>query len=165
MLGSLACKMDLARGILDEEGDLSSLTLKRGRQEMLKRLEQVLMHPVKTTPPPPPIPADPAAAFCESVRQRLPQHMLRCDETWLPGATEPTLLLVLQDGAKEQGPALAELLRSSLWHGTRPALHVIDAATWHAMQAMQKAGLIQIQTRTARTLAFVPEPIPAPAIV
>jgi hypothetical protein len=102
MLGSLAHKQDLAHGVLDGEGDLQNVPLKRGRQDLLKRLEQVLspLSPRSGTACPPktwrrraepfrsdaaPQPAsDPAAAFAATARARLTDRLLRCEELWSP---------------------------------------------------------------------------------
>ena len=102
MLASLANKQELAHGVLDGEGDLKNVTLKRGRQDLLKRLEQALapaapaprggtaepfrsVVPLTPASPPPPA-SDPAAAFAATVRQRLAARLVRCEEIWLPTA-------------------------------------------------------------------------------
>ena len=77
MLGSLANKQELAHGVLDGVGDLAQVKLKRGRQDLLKRLEQALSTSVplpasaSEVAVPPPVPAsDPGAAFAATARRR-----------------------------------------------------------------------------------------------
>jgi SNF2 family DNA or RNA helicase len=160
MLGSLANKQELAHGVLDGVGDLAQVKLKRGRQDLLKRLEQVLAplpiadQEVGSRPPAgPPLPsADPAATFAENLRQRFGPRVLRCDETWLPGSDTPILLAVVQGSASEQKPQLESVLAGTPWRGPRPPLHVLDAATWEAMQALAGTGLLTLHARVTRPL-------------
>ena len=155
MLGSLAHKQELAHGVLDGVGDLTQVKLKRGRQDLLKRLEQVLAA-VPTAPDgaaAPPAPAsDPAAAFAASVRQRLGTRVLRCEETWLPGSDTPVLVSVVQGAVAEQRPHLERLLAETPWRGPRPPLHVLDVASWDAVQALAGAGLLTLHARVTRPL-------------
>lgn len=159
MLGSLASKQELAQGVLDGVGDLTQVKLKRGRQDLLKRLEQV-MAPVSapaegtaagTVASPTPA-GDPAAAFAATVRQRLGPRVVRCDETWLPGSDTSVLVTVVQGGAVEQRPQIAALLAETPWRGPRPAVHVIDAASWEALQALAGAGVLTFNARVTRPL-------------
>ncbi len=154
MLGSLATKQELAHGVLDGVGDLKQVKLKRGRQDLLRRLEQVLVPaaPQGGTPQPPLPPSDPAAAFAATVRQRLGTRVVRCDETWLPGSDAPVLVAVVQDGVAEQRPQLEALLAESAWRGPRPPLHVIDASAWAALEALAGAGLLTFHARVTRPL-------------
>ena len=149
MLGSLANKQELAHGVLDGEGDLSTVTLKRGRQDLLKRLEQALAPATQSNPigysspaavPPPQPASDPAAAFAATVRARLADRLVRCDEVWSPTDTVaerrsrfdpssappapevPTLLCVVKTDATAARPVLEALLAETPWRGDRPTL-------------------------------------------
>jgi SNF2 family DNA or RNA helicase len=159
MLGSLANKQELAHGVLDGIGDLTQVKLKRGRQDLLKRLEQVLSTPATPpatavhTPAPPAMPAsDPAAAFAATARQRLGPHVVRCDETWLPDSDAPVLLAVVQGAAAEQRPHLEALLADTPWRGPHPPLHVLDAVAWETLQSLAAAGLLTLHARATRPL-------------
>ncbi|MFA6288572.1 MAG: C-terminal helicase domain-containing protein, partial [Opitutaceae bacterium] len=197
MLGSLANKQELAHGVLDGEGDLSKVTLKRGRQDLLKRLEQALAPNAQSNPigysssvaAPPSQPAsDPAAAFAATVRSRLADRLVRCDEVWLPAnsASErsgererpdalarspdtPTLLCVVKTDATAARPVLETLLADTPWRGDRPALQVIDESTWTAIEQLRAAGLLTLDARITRDLltadpATPPIPPPAPPL-
>ncbi len=185
MLGSLANKQELAHGVLDGTGDLSKITLKRGRQDLLKRLEQALSPTTQSNPigysspaaAPSPQPAsDPAAAFAATVRARLANRLVRCDEVWLPAppadskgpapAPEvPTLLCVVKTAAAEARPILAALLAETPWRGERPALQVIDETTWTAIEHLAAAGLLQLTPRATRPLLDAdPATPPAPPV-
>ena len=190
MLASLANKQELAHGVLDGEGDLSTVTLKRGRQDLLKRLEQTLAKspsPAPGTPSPssasalPPQPAaDPAAAFAATVRQRLAARLVRCDEIWLPSDTvaerrsrfDPTsaapapeastLLCVVQSDAASARPVLEALLADTPWRGERPPLQIIDESAWAAIEQLRAAGLLTLDARATRDL-LSSDPAAAPA--
>ena len=160
MLGSLANKQELAQGVLDGVGDLTQVKLKRGRQDLLKRLEQALA----TTAAPAvaatthtsaavPLPSsDPAATFAAVVRARLGDRVVRCEETWLPGSDEPVLFAVVQGAAVEQRPQLEALLNDTPWRGPRPPLHVLDAAAWETLQALAASGVLTLNARATRSL-------------
>ncbi|MSU50618.1 MAG: hypothetical protein EXS37_16280 [Opitutus sp.] len=162
MLGSLANKQELAQGVLDGVGDLSQVKLKRGRQDLLKRLEQALAVSTGAAPdarvsivhtPAAAVPSsDPAVAFATAARQRLGPQVVRCDETWLPGAESPVLVAVVQGSAAEQRPHLDALLNATPWRGPRPPLHVLDVAAWDALQSLAAAGLITLHARVTRPL-------------
>ena len=156
MLGSLANKQELASGVLDGIGDLTKVTLKRGRQELLKRLEQVLAITSPATVPAVPLPPmpsfDPAATFAAAAGKKFGARLTRVDETWLPGAETPVLIAVVQGSAAEQRPPLAALLADTLWRGPRPELHVLDTAAWETMQALAAAGLLTLHARITRPL-------------
>lgn len=166
MLGSLANKQELASGVLDGIGDLTKVTLRRGRQELLKRLEQALAFTAATTTPAVPLPpvpsSDPAATFAASAGQHYGTRLMRVDETWLPGADTPVLLAVVQGNAAEQRPHLETLLADTLWRGPRPPLHVLDVTAWETMQALAAAGLITLHARITRPL-LEPKENAAPA--
>jgi hypothetical protein len=160
MLGSLANKQELARGVLDGLGDLTQVKLKRGRQELLKRLEQALAAtsvPAATTVVPaharPAEPSsDPAAAFAAAARQRFGSRLTRCEETWLAGSDEPVIIAIVQGSAAEQKPVLDALLNDTPWRGSRPPLHVLDASAWETLQSLARAGLLTLHARAVRPL-------------
>lgn len=160
MLASLANKQELAQGVLDGVGDLTQVKLKRGRQDLLKRLEQALAQTsgaaaalATHSHAAPPVPSsDPASAFATAARQRLGPRIVRCDETWLPGSDLPVLLTVVQGSASEQRPHLDALLNETPWRGPRPPLHVLDHAAWETLQALAASGVLTLHARATRPL-------------
>lgn len=152
MLGSLANKMELAQGVLDGTGDLTTIKLKGGGQAMLKRLEQIMAAVPAGAPRPPAPPTDPAADFASRVRRELGDRLVHCDETWLPGSDHPVLLTVLRDSASTMRPAVEAAFRDTRWNGEKPALHLLDTATWDALRQLAAAGLISIHSRATRPL-------------
>ena len=125
MLASLANKQDLARGVLDGLGDLAQVKLKRGRQELLRRLEQALAAtaaPPATGPAAAPAPtpaADPAAAFAAAMEPapRAAGCALRRDPS--AGSDTPVLVVLVGSSAAEQRPLLEAALNDTPWPGPR----------------------------------------------
>lgn len=173
MLGSLANKQELAHGVLDGIGDLTQVKLKRGRQDLLKRLEQSLAltpesaaaapgtHTLASSRTPS---SDPAATFAATVRQRLGPRLVRCEEFWLPGSEIPVLLAVVQGPAAEQRPQLEALFEETPWRGPRPPLHILDAAAWDTLQSLAAGGLLALHARASRSLLDVDGSPPPPAL-
>jgi hypothetical protein len=149
--------------VLDGVGDLTKVKLKRGRQDLLKRLEQVLVTSAADTLPggappihsatAPPVPSsDPAAAFAAAVRHRLGSRLVRCDELWLSDSNTPVVVAVVEGSAAEQRVHLEALLADTPWRASRPPLHVLDTAAWEAMQSLAAAGLLTLHARATRPL-------------
>ena len=152
MLSSLSHKMELAQGVLDGTGDLSKITLKSGGQAFLKRLEQVMSSvPTDGTSVKPP-PSDPAAHFASQAKKALGNRLSLCDETWIPGSATPLIMAVLQDSAAADRPAVEKLFRETEWRGEKPALQILDASTWQALESLAAAGMISIHSRATRPL-------------
>ncbi|HEY5706815.1 MAG TPA: DEAD/DEAH box helicase [Terrimicrobiaceae bacterium] len=154
MLGSLANKIELAQGVLDGIGDLRGIKLKRGRQELLKRLEQVManVESVRSGGSERVVVSDPAAAFARRARERLGDRLAHCDEMCLPGSDVPVLLAVIRGPLDGQRPLIEETFRDTAWRGDKPALHILDTAAWDALQRLASAGMITIHVRATRPL-------------
>ncbi len=152
MLSTLAQKKELAEGVLDGYGDLKKMTLKSGRQVFLKRLEQVMAEAPGGQPSKPAPPTDPAAHFAAEAKARLGPRLAHCQETWIPGSDTPVLITVLQNAVGQEKPLLEQLFQATPWKNDAPALQVIDAATWDALQSLSATGMISIHTRATRPL-------------
>ncbi len=152
MLATLAQKRELADGLLDGFGDLDKVTLKRGGQVFLKRLEQVMFKAPGRQPPKPAPPTDPAAHFAAEAKARFGPRLAHCQETWIPGSDTPVLITVLKNAVGQEKPLLEQLFQATPWKNDAPALQVIDAATWDALQNLSATGMISIHTRATRTL-------------
>ncbi len=154
MLGSLANKMELAQGVLDGVGDLGNVKLKRGRQELLKRLEQIMVSVqfVQSGGSERSAVSDPAAAFARRARERLGDRLAHCDETWLPGSDVPMLVAVVRGSLDGQRPLIEEAFRDTAWCGDKPALQILDTVTWDALRQLVSAGMITIRSRATRPL-------------
>lgn len=178
MLASLAAKQDLSDGVLDGRGDLTQLKVKRGRDALLQRIQQVLgaspegRASCRGASPTPIAPADPALVFAEAARARLGARLLRCEETFpvapaapvprgpgfvplpLPAAVPPVLLAVVSGSAQEIRPHLEALLADTAWpqSSVRPTLQVVDQATWSALELLASTGMITLHARASRPL-------------
>jgi hypothetical protein len=161
MLGSLASKMDLARGVLDGDGRLDDIKLKSGRQALLSRLEQVMAPPARSVRSGV---CDPAAAFAARARERIGGHLAHCEESWLPGSEAPVLLAIVRGPAERHRPLIEEIFRDTPWSGARPALQILEAAAWDALQSLAAAGMITIHARTTRALLSAEGQAPPPPL-
>lgn len=155
MLATLASKQELAQGVLDGIGDLSTVQLKRGRDAMLAKLEQV-MSPVWASTSgsqqaPPLLALDPAQSFASDARARLGSVLVSCDEAFLEGP-KAVLLAVVREGAKSHMPALLAALATTPWRGEKPSIQVMDESTYEMLQQLAKAGVITINSRALRPL-------------
>ncbi len=155
MLATLDNKMNLAEGVLDGSDDaLSKTKLKRGREANLARLKQFLGTPSGKKPVAKAPPADPAVHFADRAKDALGDALVHCQEAMLPDQSEPVLLTVLRDPSRR--PAVEELHRETDWRGGVPKLHVLDPATWTAIQQLADSGLLTLNTRATRHLAGDP---------
>jgi hypothetical protein len=161
MLASLSQKMELAQGVLDGTGDLTTIKLRSGRQAFLTRLAQVMSSvPTEGAPAKAP-PADPAAHFAARAKVVLGNRLAQCDETWVPGSPTPVLIVVLPD--RTDHPRVEALFDETEWHGDKPTLQILDASTWQALENLAAAGMISIHTRATRPLLPVEgQPAPPP---
>ena len=162
MLESLSNKMDLAKGVLDGDGDLKTIKLKGGRQALLARLEQILIKSPPQTVPTQTI-SDPPAHFAKQVKDRFGDRFTHCEETWLPGSDTPILLAVVRDDIQNLRPGIEELFESQPWRGNKPSLQILDTPAWDALRNLAAAGLITIHSRATRPL--IPDngsPLPPP---
>lgn len=161
MLGTLATKASLAEGVLDgSEKALSAARLKRGREAMMQRLHQILTDQPAATPPPPAPPSDPPLAFARRAAAALAGALVHCQEAHLAGHDTSVLLAVLRH--PDRRPALEALHRQTDWRDNPPALHVVDEATWAALQQLAASGLVTFNTRATRTLDGSTPPLPPP---
>ena len=159
MLETLSSKMTLAEGVLDgTEKSLREAKLKRGADANLARLKQILAIVPEGKPAPAPPPADPTLAFAQRAAAALGNQLLHCQEAILPGQSSPVVLAVLR--STDRQPALESLHRETDWRGNTPALHVIDQATWSAIQQLVATGLLTLNTRATRPLTGDAPPAP-----
>ena len=153
MLASLAQKTELSAGVLDGVGDLDRMTLKRGRQAFLKRLEQVMARvPAGERPAPAAPPSDPAAHFARTARERLGPRLAACREHFVPDTDTPVLTAIVQNPTGREKPLLQNLFDGIEWRGDKPALHVIDITTWETLRQLADSGLATLHARGTRVL-------------
>ncbi len=175
MLDTIAAKQGLAEGVLDGVGNLSEVSLRRGGQTFLKRLEQALMpgakHAEKTQAAPPP-PADIPLALARRFASELGPTLVSCEERF-PAEGDQSILLVVVDGDSNSLSSRVrniadKLLSSSDSNGAQPsdlAIEVIDRASLEALKRLEAAGLVKSTIRASRPLdaTEVDEPPPLSA--
>ena len=159
MLAGLAQKTELSGGVLDGVGDLDRVTLRRGRQAFLKRLEQVLSPgsagaPATASAPP----SDPAAHFARTAGERLGPRLAACRESFLPDSDTSVVTAVVRNPTGQEKPLLRDLFEQTPWRGDKPVLHVVDAATWETLQQLAETGMVTINARGARALLDETDP-------
>jgi len=151
MLATLAGKMALAQGVLDD-GGLDTMDLRGARDSFFRRLEQILApeqvgqgKPVEV----PRTPADPSLALAQSAALALGPLLWKCEER-RPGPDRvPVCLMVV-----ERDPAAArDRLRQVIGDAAeRRVIEVMDRAAYESLQRLAVAGLIQFQTDGVREL-------------
>jgi hypothetical protein len=162
MLETLAHKQGLADGVLDGIGELSEIKLKKGGQSFLSRLEQTLEIGKVSGPgrggggndsPP-----DPAIAFATKLHRALGDQLIHCEEHF-PAGDAPSKLYIVTLGL---GPVTMEAVHDQLkkcypQFSSDPAwleenVILMNTASHEAILKLQRAGLIQTNTRAKRDL-------------
>ncbi len=172
MLGTLAAKRELAQGVLDMEGDLDEITMKRGSQAFVDKLEQVLttaatLKKDSAKPARPKVPSDPCLAFGQGCLGDLGDNLMRAEEHF-PQSDDlsNTFVVVVNDlTANAEQQVRTHFERSLGDQHEESALQIMDRATADAIAQLQKAGVIQMTTRAVRPLTVMPgsEPDATPA--
>jgi hypothetical protein len=159
MLGTLADKMALSKGVLELSGDLKEIKLRSGRQAMLAKLEQIMAAPTvaSAAAAPQPLPADRALGFCHKARALLGPELVRCEERYPKEGVHSVLVAVVDKDAVRWSEQLArvhdELFGAGKSDPLAPVqLEVVDRATFEAIARLEAAGLISSTTRTIRAL-------------
>jgi hypothetical protein len=163
MLDTLASKQALADGLLDRQGDVTTLSYRSGRQAFFTKLEQLGLTPgqlpasAKSHPTPtrPRLPTDRAAALASIFKERLGAGLLRFEERYPQTQPVPVLYAVVQDNAARWREELARV-HTEYFADQGPEaqtrLEIVDRATDEALQRMMDAGLITRTIRVARPL-------------
>ena len=161
MLGTLADKMALAQGVLDD-GGLDTMDLRGSRDSFFKRLEQILAPeqvghgtPVEV----PRTPADPSLALAQSAALALGPLLWKCEER-RPGPDKvPVCLMVVERDPAAARDRLRQVIDDA---GERRIIEVMDRAGYEMLQRLAAAGLIQFQTDGVRELYPEPQAEEAP---
>ncbi len=151
MLATLAGKMALAQGVLDD-GGLDTMDLRGARDSFFKRLEQILApeqmgqgKPVEV----PRTPADPSLALAQSAALALGPLLWKCEER-RPGPDRvPVCLMVVERDPAAARDRLRQVIEDA---GERRVIEVMDRAAYETLQRLAAAGLIQFQTDGVREL-------------
>ena len=166
MLDTLATKQTVAESVLDQAGKVKEIKLRSGRQAFVERLQQ-LVTPAATAvkvktdtasgQSAVALPADPALAFTQLVRERINGALVRCEERYRQAGPHSVLFVVVERDAGQYQERLAalhhELFGADKTDPLAPTqLEVIDRATDEALQRLIAAGLITKTTRASRPL-------------
>ena len=164
MLGTLADKMALAQGVLDD-GALDTMDLRGGRDSFFKRLEQMLAPdsighgtPPKSTP----VPKDPSEALAQAAALALGPLLWKCEERPAAPGKPPVCLMIVERDAAAARERLRQVINDA---GERRTVEVMDRAAYESLQRLAAAGLITFTTAGTRALYPEAEPAaPAPAL-
>lgn len=161
MLGTLADKMALSKGVLELAGDLKEIKLRSGKQAFLAKLEQIMAPPAPTAAPPnaasKPLPADRALGFSQQACALLGPELVRCEERYPKEGAHSVLVAVVDKDAARWREQLSRVHGELFGEGKSDPLapvqlEVIDRATFEAIERLVAAGLISSTTRTTRSL-------------
>lgn len=181
MLDTLATKQSVADGVLDRIGDVTEITLRRGRKEMVERVKNMLgkdaaapteARETKTAPKPEPCPtptAKGAAGFAQRAREHFGNTVVHCEERFPDEGNHSVLLTVVERDANSHAPRLNGLAQDFIGKGNEDPLaptklEVIDRATYEAIQRLIDAGILARTDRAAIPLLddFGEPPRPKP---
>ena len=177
MLGLLARKQALSDGVLDQRGDLATVKLVAGREDPLRRIEQLFpnltadalpMLQGKGGGPQPAITSDWPRAFCRRAVELLNGSVVACEERFPSRGASSVLLVVVERDADrcrtQLQPLASELLRSSDEAEPAPDIHleVVDRATAELLRRLAEAGVVSPSLRASRILYPPPDAKSAP---
>ena len=166
MLETLAAKRGLSDGVLDGEGDLANVPLRRGAQAFMDRLRQVIGAPQGEQPKDRPrvntLPADRSAGFAARASEILGPRLVACEERYPEHAAHSVVLVVVEGVAaawtEKVASAHEEFFGDGKGDPVSPVrLQVIDRATFEALERLKEAGLIESTVRATRHLYPAPE--------
>ena len=160
MLATLSDKQELADGILDHEGDLDQISLRKGGQSFLKRLEQVLFQArtKRIRKAKEKALADLPDSFARRAREVVGKEFCHCEEQFLYDRPGSVVILVAENPDLVRGKLSrlqGEFLGSSQEadDDASTGLEVLSKETWEALQRLESAGLITSKVRARRILA------------
>jgi len=162
MLETLAMKQGLADGVLDGVGSLSEIKLKQGGESFLTRLEQTLeagkrlatITTVRKSTPP----VDPAHTLAQQIQQTLGEKIIHCEEHFIGDGGTSKLYIVVNT----HSPTIQKEIEKACDHcypqhrdtpdWLEQNIIIIDEATHQSFLQLQRAGLMQTNTRARRNL-------------
>ncbi len=149
ILHLLGRKQALADGLLDGQGDLSTLKMpSSGRAAMIDRIEAMMRAPAAAGPRILP----PEEAIAEELRRRHGERTLLVEAH--TGADGRVRLLAVLDLAADA--LAAEAKRHEARAEQHPAVEVIDQTTWLAVKRLAASGLIEFADGQSRVLHASP---------
>ena len=156
MVHLLGAKQALADGVLDGQGDITTLKMPSGRGAMVARM-QALMQADETSgtervgprgsAPPPVLPEETIAA---QLRYSHGERTLLVEVR--QGGDGRTRVLAVLDLASDALMAETQRLAAAEGSDGGPAVEIIDRATWITLRRLQASGLIQIMDGSPRVL-------------
>jgi hypothetical protein len=162
MLDTLAMKQGLADGVLDGTGNLSEIQLKKGGQSFLSRLEQTLeigkrlstTSQTRSTAPP----VDPALSLAQKIQQSLGKNLLHCEEHFIGEGGISKLYIVVKSIAASTRKHVSNACdqcypqHKDITNWLEENIVIINESTHQSFLQLQRAGLMQTNTRARRNL-------------
>jgi hypothetical protein len=149
MVQLIRAKQELADGVLDGAGDLTSLKMPSGRAAMIERM-QALMQAGARAGQPKVAPAEEDVAL--ELQRRHGGRVLQIEAR--PGADGRVHVLAVLD--LDAAALAAEARRLAAAPDGAPAVEIVDRATWHLLQRLQARGMLQFAQPVARVLYRAP---------
>lgn len=162
MLSTLAMKQELSDGVLDGLGDFTEIQLKKGGQSFLSKLAQTLeigkqlATTNKKRHPAPPV--DPALSMAQLLQAELHSNIIHCEEHFIGDGGISKLYIVVESHSPSIKKAItAACSQCYPQHDNTPNwieenIMIVDQATHQSFLKLQKAGLMQTNTRARRNL-------------
>jgi len=153
MLATLAAKRELAEGVVDGRGDLSSLKMPSGREAFMNRLKLLMgdgLPPGGARPEPVPVAPEEEALPRERFRQNLLAELsnrVQLIEVRPAGNRETAgsdATLVVVDRDPEQVAGVVRRLHKEAYGGVPPGpVEVLDRRTYETLQRLADLGLVR----------------------
>ena len=177
MLGRLARKQALSDEVLDQRGDLSQVKLVAGREDFLRRVEQLFPDLIAETSPGPAgrgvragndrVPVAPARsvnvadrprAFCQRAVELLNGALVTCEERF-PSRGEASVVLLVVEKDTERHRAELRPLEAQFFGpfhgeeaGSKVVLEVMDRAAAELLRRLAETGVVSPSLRASRIL-------------
>jgi superfamily II DNA/RNA helicase len=162
MLETLAMKQGLSDGVLDGMGDFNEIQLKKGGTSFLKRLEQTLeigkqlatTNTRRSTQPP----VDPALTLTQQLQKSLGEQLIHSEEHFIGDGGISKLYLVVHQHSPEVQKAILSACalcypqKKDNPNWIEENIIVVDETTHQSFLQLQRAGLMQTNTRARRNL-------------
>lgn len=151
MLGLLAQKQDLAKGVLEGDSGLKEMKLPSGRNAFMERMES-LMGPSSDTPlinnKPAPIKTDPTRHICDALLAELPENIDLLQTYHHSESNQQTALVVVNSNSDLVKQKIHKHVQQQAQQSSLISLETLDRETFALIQRLAQAGVLTLNVPT-----------------